>query len=58
VTFDLSESSISVALNDAEIEARIADWTPPAKDVPSGVLNKYARLVSSADHGAVTTGDL
>jgi dihydroxy-acid dehydratase len=58
VTFDLDEGSISVGLTDAEIEARIADWVPPIKDVPAGVLKKYARLVSSADHGAVTTGEL
>ena len=58
VTFDLDEGSISVGLTDAEIEARIAAWVPPIKDVPSGVLKKYARLVSSADHGAVTTGEL
>ena len=54
VTFDLAKGTVSLDLSPAEIDARVADWSPPAKTVPDGVLAKYARLVSSAAEGAVT----
>lgn len=41
---------------DADLEARRAEWQPPAAKVISGVLAKYARLVGSAAEGAVTHG--
>ncbi|TDR47765.1 dihydroxyacid dehydratase [Tahibacter aquaticus] len=41
---------------DAPLEARRADWQPPAAKVVGGVLAKYARLVGSAAEGAVTHG--
>ena len=31
-----------------------ADWAPPAPRHTRGVLAKYAKLVSSSSHGAVT----
>ncbi len=40
--------------SDAEIAARLATWTPPAPRYTTGVLAKYAKLVSSASIGAVT----
>ena len=40
---------------DAEIAARLADWREPAPRFSSGVMAKYARLVSSAASGAVTS---
>jgi dihydroxy-acid dehydratase len=54
VTFDLEKRTVSVELTPQELTARIAAWRRPAKDVPKGVLDKYARLVSSAAEGAVT----
>jgi len=41
---------------DAPLEERRATWQPPLAKVVSGVLAKYARLVGSAAHGAVTQG--
>ncbi|HSX60177.1 MAG TPA: dihydroxy-acid dehydratase [Tahibacter sp.] len=41
---------------DADLDARRAEWQPPAAKVVSGVLAKYARLVGSAAEGAVTHG--
>ncbi len=41
---------------DAPLEERRAAWQPPAAKVVTGVLAKYARLVGSAAHGAVTHG--
>jgi dihydroxy-acid dehydratase len=55
ITFDIEAGTVSVDLGAAELQARVAAWKPPAKDVPPGVLEKYARLVSSASEGAVTS---
>jgi dihydroxy-acid dehydratase len=54
VTFDLEAGTVDVELGDAELRERVAAWTPPAKELPAGVLSKYVRLVSSAAEGAVT----
>jgi dihydroxy-acid dehydratase len=56
VTFDLEAGTVSVDLDPEELSARVAAWKRPDKDVPAGVLDKYARLVSSASEGAVTSG--
>jgi dihydroxy-acid dehydratase len=55
VTFDLEARTVSVDLTPSELQARVAAWRRPEKDVPTGVLEKYARLVSSAAQGAVTS---
>jgi dihydroxy-acid dehydratase len=55
VTFDLENRRLDVALSEAELRDRLAGWTPPAPRAPAGVLGKYARLVSSASGGAVTS---
>jgi dihydroxy-acid dehydratase len=56
ITFDLEAGTVSVDLDPAELAARVAAWRRPSKEIESGVLAKYARLVSSAAEGAVTTG--
>ncbi len=35
---------------------RRARWSPPAPRYTSGVMAKYAALVSSASEGAITSG--
>jgi len=54
VVIDVASGSLHVELSDDEITARLADWRPPAPHYESGVLAKYAALVSSASEGAVT----
>jgi dihydroxy-acid dehydratase len=54
VVIDVTAGSLHVELSDDEIAARLADWRPPAPHYESGVLAKYAALVSSASEGAVT----
>jgi dihydroxy-acid dehydratase len=54
VVFDVKERQLAVELSDNEIEARLAEWTAPPPPYTSGVMAKYARLVSSAAQGAVT----
>jgi dihydroxy-acid dehydratase len=55
VTFDLEARTVSVELEPDELAGRVAAWRRPEKGVPAGVLEKYARLVSSAAQGAVTS---
>jgi dihydroxy-acid dehydratase len=54
ITIDLAARSIAVDLTPAEIASRLAAWTPPAPRFTTGVMAKYAKLVSSAATGAVT----
>jgi dihydroxy-acid dehydratase len=54
VVIDVEAGEIRVDLPDAELATRLADWSQPAPRYTSGVLAKYAALVSSASEGAVT----
>jgi len=54
VVIDVEAGSLHVELSDDELAARLADWAPPTPHYESGVLAKYAALVSSASEGAVT----
>jgi dihydroxy-acid dehydratase len=54
VVLDVANRRLSVELADEEIKARLAVWKAPAPRYTTGVLAKYARLVSSASTGAVT----
>ena len=54
IVFDIPSRKLNVELTDAEIQKRLASWRPPAPRFASGVMAKYALLVSSASIGAVT----
>jgi dihydroxy-acid dehydratase len=54
ITIDVAARTISVDLSDEEIAARIAAYEVPENPDRTGVLAKYAKLVSSAATGAVT----
>jgi dihydroxy-acid dehydratase len=54
VTIDAEARLLRVEVADDELARRRAAWTPPAPRYTSGVLAKYARLVSSSSLGAVT----
>ncbi len=54
VVIDVEAGALHAELSDDEIAARLADWHPPAPHYETGVLAKYAALVSSASEGAVT----
>jgi dihydroxy-acid dehydratase len=54
VVFDIPNRKLNVELTDAEIQKRLALWRAPAPRFTSGVMAKYALLVSSAAIGAVT----
>ncbi len=55
IVFDLATKSLRIELSDAEIKARLAKWKAPAPRYKTGVFAKYAKLVSSASLGAITT---
>jgi dihydroxy-acid dehydratase len=54
VVIDVERRELRVELSDDEIAARLAAWRPPPPRYTTGVLAKYAALVSSASEGAVT----
>ena len=54
VTLDVDNRRLDVALDDEEIARRLAAYRPPQNGDATGVLAKYAALVSSASEGAVT----
>jgi dihydroxy-acid dehydratase len=54
ITIDIASRALNVELSDDEIKARLADWKAPTPKYTTGVLAKYAKLVSSASEGAVT----
>jgi dihydroxy-acid dehydratase len=53
VTVDVEGRRLQVALDDEEIAKRVRAYQPPPPPYPTGVMAKYARLVSSASAGAV-----
>jgi dihydroxy-acid dehydratase len=55
LTIDIDGRRLEVALTDAEIERRIAEYRPPEPPYRSGVMGKYAASVGSASLGAVTS---
>ena len=55
ITLDLPARTIRVDITDSELAARLRDYRPLPPRFTSGVMAKYARLVSSAAEGAVTT---
>lgn len=54
IVFDLPNRKLNVELTDADIQKRLGTWKAPAPRFTSGVMAKYALLVSSASLGAVT----
>ena len=52
IAIDLDARTLNVELNDEELSARMADWTPPAPRVQSAWLRRYAAQVTSANTGA------
>ena len=55
IQMDVESRTLRVDISDQEMERRRAEWTPPKSRHTTGVLGKYAKLVSSASLGAVTT---
>ena len=54
VVLDVVNRRLDVELTDEQIKERMAGWSAPAPRYQTGVMAKYARMVSSAAVGAVT----
>ena len=54
ITFDIPKRQLNVELPKRELRSRLAKWKPPAPRYTSGVMAKYANLVSTASRGAIT----
>lgn len=55
ITIDADARVLHLNVEDAELDRRRAAWTKPELRVTRGVLAKYARVVTSASKGAVTS---
>ena len=55
IKMDVETRELSVEVSDEELARRREQWTAPKSRHTTGVMAKYARLVTSASRGAVTT---
>jgi dihydroxy-acid dehydratase len=55
ITFDIPKRRLDVAISQKEIITRLKKVKPPVPRYTSGVMGKYARHVSSASEGAITS---
>jgi len=54
IVIDADTKSIDLVVDDAELARRRSQWKLPEPRYTTGVLAKYARLVTGAERGAVT----
>jgi len=54
INIDVAARKLDVEVADTEIRRRLSEWQAPRPRYASGVMAKYARMVSSASTGAVT----
>jgi dihydroxy-acid dehydratase len=55
IVFDVAKRKLDVELSAKDLKARLKKVKPPAPRYKSGVMAKYARHVSSASLGAITS---
>ena len=53
ITLDINNYKIHLDVSDEELAKRKAKWVAPEPKVKTGYLARYAKLVSSADKGAI-----
>ena len=53
IHIDIPNRRLDLLVEEKELEERRKTFQPPQKDCPYPVLRRYARLVSSADSGAM-----
>ncbi len=54
ISLDLKNRELNLNINKDEIEKRLKNYSNPEPRYKSGILNKYSKLVTGADKGAVT----
>ncbi len=55
IRLDVAKNKIDVLISAAEMKKRLKKWKAPKPRYKMGVMAKYAKLVSSASEGAVTS---
>lgn len=55
IVIDLESETLQLSVTNDQIERRRKNWIAPSNTYQKGVLTKYAKLVSSASEGAVTS---
>ncbi|MBQ9433917.1 MAG: dihydroxy-acid dehydratase [Synergistaceae bacterium] len=53
ISIDINSYSISLKVSDEELAKRRAEWKAPEPKIKTGYLARYAKLVTSADKGAI-----
>jgi dihydroxy-acid dehydratase len=53
INIDIPKRKLELKLSKAEIEKRFKNWKAVAPKIKTGYLARYARMVSSADKGAI-----
>ncbi len=53
IEIDIPARTLNVRLSQEELQGRLSEWTPPAREMPAGFLRLYARHVGPASRGAV-----
>jgi len=56
ITVDVDAREMNLEVEASVLAERRARWTPPPPNYTTGVMAKYAALVSSASEGAITSG--
>ncbi len=55
ISIDVEQRRLDVDLSEEAMRQRLAQWQPPPPRYTTGVLAKFARLVTDASQGAVTS---
>lgn len=53
IRYDVAKRSLELLVGEAELSHRQQEWKIPPQKTESSWLTRYARLVASADHGAI-----
>ncbi|WP_185869684.1 dihydroxy-acid dehydratase [Blattabacterium cuenoti] len=54
IKIDAEKNTITLEVDEEEIQKRKKSWTPPSLKIKKGYLYKYAKIVSPASQGCVT----
>ncbi|MEN8904704.1 MAG: dihydroxy-acid dehydratase [Clostridiales bacterium] len=53
INININEGKINISLSDDEISKRLKNWVKPSPKITKGYIGRYAKLVTSANTGAV-----
>ncbi|MFO8048611.1 MAG: dihydroxy-acid dehydratase, partial [Desulfosudaceae bacterium] len=53
IAINIPEKTITLKVDDGEIQSRLDQWQRPEPKITKGYMARYARMVSSANTGAI-----